>query len=606
MSPEQIAAGRLPLDHRTDIYSLGVVLYELLALQAPFKGQSRDQVLAQIVQKEPKPPRRLNKKVPVDLETICLKTMEKDPDRRYQTAGAMAEDLRRFVNRFAISARRAGPLARTIKWARRRPALASVSGLALVAVVVASMFGYRATVAGERLLTQQRQNAVDRATLIAMSGDLHAAEKAISEAELLSASSGQIRMLRGQVAYHRGDFNQAVQHLEQAVQLLPESVSARGLLAASYNWTGEWDEHQRIIVELESMTPASPEDALFKGKAQSFMSPERGLNTVDEAVRQRNSSPLARLVRAGVRADRAMDTSDPQLAELAIEDVSLARAMMPDAVAVLHESVASHLIAAGLFETTGQPAKAKAFLTQAGRDAEALAKFPDSAMAVWARINYMRYVGLQDEYYREAKRAAEQIGNSYVRYYYGLALYERGELQEAIEALASNRTGAFDVLLGAYILNELPEGRARVMKTYNELESHRPTGDFAIYNKTVLLLAGLKSEAIAGWREAQKEKSRLPVLNREFFDPLLGFLCGDVSEEELLKAAGASRRNQVMAHFNIGLMHLADGDRAAAHDHFEKSVATRCFYFSDHDISRAFLKRMERDPNWPPWIPMKN
>src|SRR5262249_19501057 len=107
MSPEQITAGRIPLDHRTDIYSLGVVLYELLALQPPFIGNSRDQILAQIVQKEPKPPRSLNKKVPLDLETICLKALEKDPDRRYQTAGAMAEDLRRFVNRFEISARRA-------------------------------------------------------------------------------------------------------------------------------------------------------------------------------------------------------------------------------------------------------------------------------------------------------------------------------------------------------------------------------------------------------------------------------------------------------------------------------------------------------------------
>ena len=118
MSPEQIAAGRLPLDHRTDVYSLGATLYELLTLEPPFRGKSREQVLAQIVQKEPRPPRKLNKRVPVDLETICLKALEKDPDRRYQTAGAMAEDLRRYVNRFAIAARRVGPLGRMRKWVR--------------------------------------------------------------------------------------------------------------------------------------------------------------------------------------------------------------------------------------------------------------------------------------------------------------------------------------------------------------------------------------------------------------------------------------------------------------------------------------------------------
>src|SRR5439155_13365267 len=69
MSPEQISAGRVPLDHRTDIYSLGATLYELLTLRRPFHGEQRDQVLAQILQEEPKAPRKINAKVPVDLET---------------------------------------------------------------------------------------------------------------------------------------------------------------------------------------------------------------------------------------------------------------------------------------------------------------------------------------------------------------------------------------------------------------------------------------------------------------------------------------------------------------------------------------------------------
>ena len=99
MSPEQITAGRVPVDHRTDIYSLGATLYETLTLTPPYRGERRDQILAQILHKDPLPPRRLNRKIPVDLETICLKAMEKDPDRRYQTAGQFAEDLRRYVNR---------------------------------------------------------------------------------------------------------------------------------------------------------------------------------------------------------------------------------------------------------------------------------------------------------------------------------------------------------------------------------------------------------------------------------------------------------------------------------------------------------------------------
>ena len=88
MSPEQITAGRAPLDHRTDIYSLGATLYELLTLRPPYSGSRRDEVIGQIIHKEPTPPRRVDRRIPVDLETICLKAMDKDPDRRYQTAGA--------------------------------------------------------------------------------------------------------------------------------------------------------------------------------------------------------------------------------------------------------------------------------------------------------------------------------------------------------------------------------------------------------------------------------------------------------------------------------------------------------------------------------------
>ena len=94
MSPEQITAGAIPDNDRTDIYSLGATLYELLTHQPPFPGQTRDQVLSQILHKEPDSSRKLNRKIPIDLDTICMKAIDKDPDRRYQTAGKLADDLR--------------------------------------------------------------------------------------------------------------------------------------------------------------------------------------------------------------------------------------------------------------------------------------------------------------------------------------------------------------------------------------------------------------------------------------------------------------------------------------------------------------------------------
>ena len=227
MSPEQITAGRIPLDHRTDIYSLGATLYELLTLEPPHKGASREQVLAQIVQKEPKSPRRIRKNLPRDLETICLKCLEKDPDRRYQTAGQLAEDLRRYVNRFAISARRAGPLTKLKKWTKRHPGVAVLVGCLLVAVLTTGFFAWQVheaeqqRLAEERIreqqaLSERRRAVIERGMIAALAADLDAADRSVREAELLGASGGETRLLRGFIALYSGRTAEALDHLEQA------------------------------------------------------------------------------------------------------------------------------------------------------------------------------------------------------------------------------------------------------------------------------------------------------------------------------------------------------------------------------------------------------
>gem|GEM_PF-2355963 len=96
-SPEQLTAGQLPVDERTDVYSLGVTLYELLALESPFVADTRDALVKQVLSGKPRALRRLVPRLPPDLETIVHKAMEWDPDRRYQSAGELAEDLRRFL-----------------------------------------------------------------------------------------------------------------------------------------------------------------------------------------------------------------------------------------------------------------------------------------------------------------------------------------------------------------------------------------------------------------------------------------------------------------------------------------------------------------------------
>ncbi len=164
MSPEQTLAKRVSLDHRTDIFSLGVILYELLTLRRPFDGRNLQQIVYEICFAEPTPIHRQNPKVPRDLITICMKAMEKDPNRRYQTAAAMAEDLRRFLGWEPILARPAGTLSRIGKWIRRHRAESAAIGIGtavLVGVLAVQMYRGAEDRRRSGELLQQAERAAD-------------------------------------------------------------------------------------------------------------------------------------------------------------------------------------------------------------------------------------------------------------------------------------------------------------------------------------------------------------------------------------------------------------------------------------------------------------
>ncbi len=284
MAPEQIMGDRRLVDTRADVYGLGATLYELVTGRPPFVGPTAQSVLRQVLDRDPRPPRRLRRDLPRSLEAILLQALEKSPGRRYGSAEELAEDLERFLRGERVSARRSTALRRLGRAIAKHPALASLAG-----VVLLLMLGSGFLLQEQQFLRREQQRgelrekldaaelAYSRATQLQAAGSrlpspqqrqhyLQEAHRLATEVIRADPTLSAASLVRGQVHQQRGELEKALRDLDQAERL--------GGLA---------QRQQKILLEhrihILSRLRTEPLDRLLNDVRQLLMLEPQGIDT---------------------------------------------------------------------------------------------------------------------------------------------------------------------------------------------------------------------------------------------------------------------------------------------------------------------------------------
>lgn len=629
MAPEQITGGKAAVDRRTDVYALGVTLYEMLTLRRPFQAETYDQTISQVLNRDPKPPRKLDPHIPPDLETICLRAMEKEPQRRFPSAAEMAGDLRRYAEGFPIASRRIGPLGKTVRWVRRHPWRASViatTALLVIVIPLALSFFHRTG------------NAKIDDSFGILLNDYREKDRALKELTWISRLGGD-RYRRDFVeafAHIRTEPQESIELLKQLVAERPDDPDAHYLLAWAYarristQGVEMWGNARKHIDMADDLRNRGiqPTGAgwFFRGQAVWGSDPTEAERSFDQAIKRRTNFTQAMLHQCRAMNQIMYSLRDNSYYRKAVGRLESVTQVQPTKAYPRYLLAITHLLAAEIYLAEQKPEQAQrayAASLDAARSAQSVE--PSSPRGYAAEANY--YESVEDF---EAAIAAwrkldhDQINKSpsdfSERCEYQMRLhFWLGEYAEA-EQMRKGRYGALtgysrercfdgdDSFYEALIAASAGDRAAAEGALATGADLARQNAEYSLRLDAAYRLLGRPPPPDLLPQEIPAECNLSPGWTRKWLDVLVRYQRGEVAWGIVEQASRTSvqrpddpRLRMAGAHFYRGVGALVAGQRQEALEAFR---AARNQYDNENYCFRAelLLTKLRTDPDWPTWL----
>jgi len=622
MSPEQITGPRTAIDRRTDIHALGATLYVMLTHRRPFEGESYEQTIHQILNRDPTPPRKIDSRIPPDLDTICLRAMEKAPHRRFQTAHEMARELRRYLGGFPIVSRPIGPIGKALRWTRRRPWQTGVIAAAvlLTAIIPLGVNFFRSNAAAEIAACED--------TLL---DDYREWERALAKITWIGRLGGDKYRLTTAVAFAhiRNDPRLSIELLEQALLEHPDDRDARYLLAWAYTrmvrtrGIGSWTDARRHIAVADGIdADASGVGWFFRGQAVWGYDPQDAERSFDEAIRRRKNFTQAMLHQGRAMNQIMYSLRDNSYYRKAVGRLESVTLVQPTRAYPRYLLATTHLLSAEIYRDEGKPAEAEeayAACLKAAREAQIVESESPRGYAVEAtyyesRGDYAAAIEAWDRY--DNPKIRKSVWDKSERWSYQMRLYFwLGRYSEAAqthvklyeteakrdESSICADDGFFAALIAAGAGDDVGAKAAldRAVRDVGDQLEYR----LRLYAGYCVLGIASPPALLPAASCPQCELS--PGWTPEWLQTLTQYLRGQVEWETVVATSRTgvelsddSRLRMAGAWYFRGVRELAEGRRESAL--FSLAEAHRHYDNENYSyLAKCLLVKLQLDPDWP-------